>query len=230
MRLINKWISVFSICLSVVLLLINDVEAQWKEGFNFRDTLAYCTDPTDSQILCYTSGVGCDSPYPTTAGGVTFGATNNTGDNKRDRDNAVDCRLAGISFQENNAVTQNIVQVDLPAAGNYKFRLAMGDPTGGDVNYRAQVYDNTTLLATINDASCASGAFVDATGVERTSAADWVSNNAEATYTFATTTAFVKWGHGDGSTSGNTFMSHFQFEQVPASDTKAKLSTLGVGK
>ena len=188
--------------------------AAYKEGFNLRDTLAYCTDPTDTQILCYTSGVGCDSPYPTTAAGATFGATTNSGDNKRDRSAAIDCRLAGVSFQENNAAAPNIVRVDLPQTGNYLFRMAMGQGGGftAGANQKAVLKDNTNVLATITDASVAADHWVDATGVERTSASDWVTNNAPLTVTFTTTTAFLEWGYGDGSTSGNTFMSHFSFE------------------
>ena len=215
----------------LALLLVPTVaDAQWKEGFNFRDTLAYCTDPTDSQIACYTSGVGCDSPYPTTAGGVTFGANNNSGDNKRDRDAGIDCRLAGISFQQNNSASKNDFRVDLPASGVYNFRLAMGSGGGfsAGANQKMEVYDSddATVLLTVTDASVAADHWVDAGGTERTSASDWVTNNASVQLTFSGTAAYIKWGYGDGSTSGNTCMSHFELEQV-ATDILPQLQAIG---
>jgi hypothetical protein len=54
------------------------------------------------------------------------------------------------------------------------------------------IKDNTTdKIVLTGMATAAAAEFYDATGVKRTSAADWVSNNAASTQTFSTTTLKV---------------------------------------
>ena len=201
--------------LFIALLFPSVALGQWKEGFNARDTSGYCTDPADTQYFRMQGNDGGDI-YPVTRNGVTFGATGNIGDPRRNRNASVDCRLAGSMSRANNTASPGVVRVDLPSAGQYTFRLAMGQEGSQSAiaNNRVQIYDDTTLLLTVDDASIASNHFTDATGVERTSAADWVTNNASVTLTFATTTFFLKFGYGDGSTSGTTVVSHWNLEQV----------------
>lgn len=84
------------------------------EGFNFRSTLAYVTDPSDTQF--------CEEnfTYPKTAGGVTFGWTVRT-NNDRNRSTGVDARLAGIVYTSNNGSSQRTFRVDLDNATDHDF-------------------------------------------------------------------------------------------------------------
>ena len=182
----------------------------FNEGFNFRATLAYVTDPSDTQFV---DGL---VTYPQTANGVTFGwGVANL--QVRDRNAGVDARLAGHHRIDTTLVTQ--FQVDLPAAGDYILRWAMGDNSypGGPMYYR--LFDNTTVLYTSSGYSGAgvstasSDRWIDATGVERTSAADWVSNNASATFTFATTTLLFEIAHASANPQ-STPIGHLQIVLV----------------
>lgn len=211
---------------------VPDSEAQWIKGFNLRNTPAYCTDPANTTYLLMRTGADGDN-YPTTRNGVDFGTypAGSVGDNRRDRDAGIDCRLAGVSFKANNAATPNTIRVDLPAPGDYKFTLALGDAFNTGVNTKVQVFDDAAGFTAIGGigTTVIGGHFMDATGVDRANAATWVSSNATVTYTFATSIAYIKYGVGDGLTAGNTFLAHFQFEQL-STGTKAKLSALGAGK
>ena len=185
----------------------------FNEGFNFRATLAFVTDPADTQHC------PLESAYPTTAGGVTFGweYTNSTA-NDRDRSDSVDARLAGIVFHTNNrdgVPQQAVFRVDLPATGDYEIAAAFGDMGGATTNHYAQFQDTTTEISTVTDASIASGAFVDASGVERTSAADWVSNNVKIEHTFASTIFRLALGQPT-TTSGNSIVAHLSINDVAA--------------
>lgn len=212
--------------LTLFLIWPNDSDAQWIKGFNFRDSSGYCTDPANHTYFLSLDGGGSGDGYPTTRNTVTFGQTSTQGDSRRDRDSGLDCRLAGVTFKANSDATPGVFQVDLPATGDYIFCLAAGDAFNVGTNTKIQVFDNTSGFSAITDASVAGGAFMDATGVERADAATWVSSNACVTYTFTTTTAVVKVGYGDGSTSGNTYLAHFSLEQV-AADNLPILQAIG---
>lgn len=196
------------------------------KGFNFRDTAGYCTDPANTTYWLVTTGAGGDN-YPTTRNGIDFGTypSGSVGDNRRDRTAAIDCRLAGVTFKANDAATPNTLRVDLPATGDYVFCLAMGDAFNTGTNQKVQVFDDAAGFTAITDASTVGGAFVDATGVERTSAGDWVTNNACVTYTFTTQIAYIKYGVGDGVTAGNTFLAHFSLDEVATATTTTTVAT-----
>lgn len=210
------------------LFIVTGAEAQWIKGFNARSTTAYCTDPTNSQFYGHVDGDSGteDTGYPTINGGVTFGSTSNIGDSRRNRDSSVDCRLAGIVFEQNSELAPARIRVDLPAAGFYNFRLAMGDAVyEPGVNQRVRVYDNVTLKNTISGDILSTGRFIDASGVERTSAADWVANNQSIAINFASTVAYIEFGYGDGATANSTKLSHFSLEQLAGTPTPTPTAT-----
>ncbi len=155
----------------------------WDKGFNFRDTSAFVTDGTNQTYVANTGG-GVADLYPTTRNGVTFGWNTFLSGSTRDRIDTNDPRLAGVQWGSGTPVID--FRVDLTATGDYSIDLALGDPAGGANSTNSIVYDNTTSLATITTAS-GSGQFVDASGVNRTSAALWVSGHATITKTFAST-------------------------------------------
>ena len=157
-------------------------------AFNFRQTSGYVTD------------VGVESPvlneaYPTTyANGATAGWESTYVDPYRDRDNSIDRRLAGhnrVGYV--SAPVDRDFRCDLDAAGAMDLHLAVGDPLFGyatnQVNPYAKFVDTSSVLFTVvaGDTSIAAGEFYDATGVKRTSPADWVANQAVKSLTFSTT-------------------------------------------
>jgi len=206
----------------------------WDKGFNARSTTAYCTDPANTTYYLGPNGSGDDDSFPTTRNSVTFGGTANISDNRRNRDSAVNCRLAGSTFQENNTGAAEI-RVTLPSTGTYRIHIAMGRANGAEAQQYFQLFDDTTAFTSCYDAATASGAFVDATCVERTSAADWITNTVFVERVFTTTTFFLKYGCNNvsgncgGSTAGNTNISHVRIVSVDAASPLAgSLTTLKV--
>ncbi len=153
----------------------------WDKGFNFRTTSGFVTDGLNETYVIAEA-------YPTTRNGVTFGFTDII--DSRDRDAGADRRLAGINFRSNGDGAQTPFRIDLTAAGDYQINAALGDAGGSQTEY-LQIYDNTSLLATISGIATGGAEYVDAGGTVRTAAA-WPGSNAPITKTFATTIALFK--------------------------------------
>jgi hypothetical protein len=168
------------------------------KGFNFRQTSGFVTDAAGD--ACVTSG----DNYPVVfANGITGGFSVAVGQD-RDRDGGIDARLAGLVYA--SASTPATFQIDLPSAGTYDIRLAIGDASFANGTATAvTVRDNATDLITLTGLSPGAGQFYDATGVLRTSAADWVSNNAASTQVFASTTLYVVLNPGGAVASPTPF-------------------------
>ena len=107
--------------LAIILLLFAslDAAAQWQQGFDFRNTSTFVTDPSGDTF------VGPTTAYPTKNNEGTFGWVKTSLVQARDRSTAVDPRLAGINFVNNGAPAT--FYVDLPSAGTYNLSLALGD-------------------------------------------------------------------------------------------------------
>lgn len=185
----------------------------WSASINFRETAGYVTDDT-GQTYCL------NESYPTSRDGLTFGFTDGLGgDRVRNRDSGLDPRLAGGHFSNSSGSQDRVLvfELDLPTAGDYRVKIACGDPFNTRVNQKAEVFDDTSSLGVIvNDASTAAGAWVDASNTERTNEADWLANSAfSADLTFATTTFVLKIGTTNADSS-QTFLAHLFVEYIPA--------------
>lgn len=183
----------------------------WTDiGINFRATAGFVTDGANETY-------SLAEAYPTTRGGATFGWTDGLGgDRTRDRNAAIDRRMAGANFTNSTGSQDRVTvfQLDLPAAGTYDIRVAVGDESNPRTNQKLEIFDNVTSKGVlVNDASTAAAHWVDATNVERTSDSDWSTNNAKATITFASTTLVIKTGT-TAATTDNTFLSHIRVVQV----------------
>lgn len=175
----------------------------------------YCFDFRLSSGFVTDTG-GCvpvlDETYPHTyANGATAGWEQTSIDGSRDRNAALDPRLAGVNRNLSNDVFREF-RVDLPATGSYDIRAAIGDASFGASNGEnpfASIKDTTTSLFTIvaGDGSMAAEEFYDATGVKRTSAANWVSSNAVKTLTFSTTIFRLRL---ENATAGYTPVAHLR--------------------
>jgi hypothetical protein len=195
---------------------IDSAEAQWIKEFNFRNTSGYCTDGANATYALCINGAVTGDAYPVTRNSVTFGFDPSVFTDCRTDQEVANCdKLAGRHFRNNNG-TQTTFRVDLPNAGTYRIRLALGDNWYSRSNLTVQVYDNATLKRTVSCASTTPGQFCDATGTVRANAATWISANAAVEDTFATTTFFLKIGTASAS-SDETAIAHLSIEEVTSS-------------
>ena len=152
--------AVLFICALSLLLLAADAVASsgWQQGFDFRNTSTFVTDPPGSTYVL------SSTLYPTTVNGVTFGWVSNKYVGARDRNSSVDPRLAGINYVSNGSPAT--FYVDLPAAGIYTVALAMGDLNNNlcSVQCQVQFLDGSTVLATVLGSQLAASYFYDANG------------------------------------------------------------------
>lgn len=194
----------------------------FDEGFNFRASLSYVTDPADTQFVDDVAG-----SYPTTANGATFGWVSGFISGKgRDRNSGVDPRLAGIQFEPNAAGQGAIFRVDLPNSGDYEIRLALGDAGAGQTGQFIEVFDDATSKFSLGTLTTASGEFADATGTLYTTAA-WPGSNSAVTHSFASTICrFVLGGSGGGGI--NATIAHFSLVEVGSTPVTVTLTAAGV--
>ncbi len=141
----------------------------WQQGFNFRATASFVSDPLNTTHVLATTA------YPTTVGGVTFGWKSTAVVMSRDRSTSIDPRLAGINYVSNGK--PGTFYVDLPSPGNYYLSLAIGDNayTQCATMCQVQFLDGSTVLGTVSG-NPKVGYFEDATG-QTWSAANWPSSN-----------------------------------------------------
>lgn len=162
----------------------------YPQGINFRNTLAFVTDvsPADCEVTPFAT---LPTSYPrTTAQGNTVGweAVPASG-GSRDRNDAIDARLAGIVFGATGGTAD--YRFDLPATGNYNIRMAMGDNDVNRSSLRCSIIDDTTSLGEIINGNALAANWIDASNVSR-SAAAWPTDNAVRALTFATTICRVR--------------------------------------
>jgi hypothetical protein len=184
-----------------------------SKGFNFRFSDTYVTDGAN-QTYVEDAGDGTGEAYPVSRsiGGesVTFGWESTYSDQCRDRTTSAtyDPELSGF-HQTASGGSDIVFRVDLPAAGDYKIRIAAGEASYDRV-IKFQVRDNTTDLITVSNVSAVAGSFVDAGGTSLT-AANWYSSNEQVTETFASTIfRFVL----QAPTSDFSVIAHIEIEQV----------------
>jgi hypothetical protein len=167
--------------------------------FNFRSTLGHVTDPIgDTHVLGETSSQSRDD--------VTF-QWNVCADCSRDRSGYGSLvRFGGVNKRSNDG-TQNTWTLTLPAAGYYSIHAAFGDAdNSGSITY-AEMYDDSTLITTLNlAASGGANTYRDATGVVR-DAADWEDDNVPVIHNFSSTTFKLVIG-SPTNIGGETRISH----------------------
>ena len=142
----------------------------WQQGFDFRNTASYVTDPAgDTYVLSTTA-------YPTKGSGVTYGWVKTSLVNARDRNAKLDPRLAGVNYVTNGSPAT--FEVGLPSAGTYNLSLALGDAgyQACWVQCQIQFLDGSTVLDTVTVGSEQLGYFYDTQG-KNWSAAQWPKSN-----------------------------------------------------
>lgn len=151
------------------------------KNFGFRATSGYVTDGSnDTYVLLSTT-------YPTTrtVGGdsVTFG-WESAPDNENNRTTLYAPHLAGANNKNPGGSSECVFRVDLPSAGDYRIRLAMGDPST-PIGYFSDIRDTASVLTTYGSATGAASDLRDATDVDRF-AYNWTANNQPSDQTFST--------------------------------------------
>ncbi len=183
----------------------------WQQGFDFRNTASYVTDPAgDTYVLSTTA-------YPTKGSGVTYGWVKTSLVNARDRNAQLDPRLAGINYANNGSPAT--FYMDLPSAGSYSLALALGDAgyQACWVQCQVQFLDGTTVLATLAVGSTQLGYFYDAGG-KNWSASAWPTSNLSQQVTLAGTRLTVVVGTNK-TTGDDTPIAFLGIAQVLGSQT-----------
>ncbi len=162
-------------------------QSAWQQGFDFRATAGYVTDPPHTNYVLATTA------YPTTMGGVTYGWANTSLLQSSNRSTQVDPRLGGVNYVRDGS--PGTFYVDLPSAGTYSLALAMGDEDYGQCWRLCQVQflDGSTVLATVSGGPTRAGYFYDALG-SNWAAATWPGNNLPVQVTMAGTRLTVVLG------------------------------------
>lgn len=188
-----------------LLLLLTSPAYAWTDAkFNFRGSAAGpapgVTDGAGETAVIDASGVAAGTQgeqYPTgTAPAVVYGWDNNT-TATRDRSATPGAKFAGI--HRNELANVAVFQVDLPNAGTYAVRLAIGDYNQAWATLKAEVYDSGSLLLTVSGSTANGDEFLDAnynSNATVRSSANWGANNEAVNLTFATTTFYLKIGNG----------------------------------
>lgn len=197
------------------------------KGFNFRNTSGFVTDGTNE-----TFDLGAAYPRSVTIDGDTFnvGWDTSIAANTRDRSATADRRMAGIAFRTNSTAGVNKWRIDLPSAGQYTVRVAMGDHDNPRTNILYRILDNTTAISTVGSPGVATVAdgFADAQGNAWGSEAAWISSNVAVTGTWATTTFFLEIGDASGINGDISVVAHLDIVQVSAGTTQMMLDKRNV--
>src|SRR5208337_3665467 len=195
----------------------------WQQGFDFRNTASFVTDPPgDTYVLSTTA-------YPTTVNGVTFGWMKTAPVQGRDRNAKLDPRLAGINFVTNGSPAT--FYVDLPSAGTYNLSLAMGDAGYEQCFTQCQVQflDGSTVLATVTGGPTNAGYFYDAKA-NNWSAAAWPTSNVSQQVTLAGTrlTVTVGTNKATGDITPIAFLGVTQVSSSPNFSISASPASLSI--
>lgn len=188
----------------------------FPQGIDFRGTSGFVTDPANCTFEIGNFG---SNSYPrTTPQGNTVGWAGNTY-LITDRSASVDARLAGINYQSNAGTVD--YRIDLPSTGSYQINLALGD-IGFSHPIQLQLYDNTSLLATIANTNVTSGNTMDATGTIYSDAA-WPGSNTPITKVYASTIALFRLGY-NGAQADNSTIQHIFIQAAGGFTPKSRRS------
>ena len=193
-------------------------------GFDFRATQAYVTDPS---YATYEIGTGVNYPTTRTVNGVslTFGweTVQLSFPGTRDRNSALDPRIAGISFNANNLLTVTY-RVDLPATGVWSIGMSTGDGAGPNAqNNHIVINDTNTQVLDCSVNTTATQVGDAAKNVWTT--AQWPGSNVMVNTTFSTTILRVVLGGTNDS--NNSCIGHLRLTQIAS--PRRQLALMGVG-
>ncbi len=199
--------------LGFLALLLPATAMAWTDAaFNFRDTSGYVTVVAPETYVQGYADSDAAISCPRNRGGFDFCWSGITFDSRRDRDSAVDRRLAGGNQQPNSGA-QATFNVTMTTSGTKRICVAAGDATISQGYTYFQIKDNTTVLATVDGSSgFTAPGWYDASGVLR-NATTWPSSQACVDLVFATTSFNIVIGTPTAQ-SGSTAISHLRITDV----------------
>jgi len=222
----RRGFSVFSYHLLILPFLIVSggiATASWQQGFDFRYTAGFVSDPAGNAYVLSTTA------YPTKGNGVTYGWLKTSLVQGSDRNKNLDPRLAGINFVSNGAPAT--FYVDLPSPGTYNLWLAMGDASYTQcwTQCEIQFLDGNTVLATLAKGKTLAGYLYDALG-NNWSAAQWPNNNVsqQVTLTGTRLTVIVGLGSSNGDVTPIAFLGIAQVSSGPSFTISASPAAVSV--
>lgn len=184
-------------------------------GLNYRSTLGYVTDPAGTVFVS-------NDVYPTqhrfAQDMILYEGRTGTWGGSDDCSTSVDPRLAGDSFKSHTLTSTATITIDLhaPLGGTYSLRMALGSAT--HTNFpNVEVTDGVggAVLFTISHvAGTVAEEFYDATDVKRTSAADWVTNNAARTIVTTGNALVLNFKYLSPLASGRNGIAHLQLTRI----------------
>jgi len=194
-------------------------------GFLFWATTNHGTPGQNDSPVLHTDA------YPTTYGnGATAGYVADQ-PNQIDETNDIDYRLIGTHYIVNNTVVYDF-RIDI--TGTLTINSSNGDHGNAGGYTYSEFFDNTTSLVVVVDSATGqlSNQFWDASGVKRTSASDWVTNQTSISKSVST---FFKWRNGKISAGGSTYWNYIQVASsggagaIQSPFFKSNLDGLGAG-
>ena len=202
------------------------ISAVWQQGFDFRASAQFITDPPGATDVIFSTF------YPTKGTLTTYGWSYTANFVTRDRNNAIDPRLAGVNYVTNG--TPAAFYVDLPAPGTYNLSLAMGDAGYPECSVQCQVQfvDGDNVLATVTGGPLNFGYFYDAQGNNWSTAA-WPNNNVSLPVTLTGTqlTVLVGTNQHTGDATPLAYMGVTQVSTGPTFALQAPASvSVGQGQ
>jgi hypothetical protein len=188
------------------------------EGFNFRSTLAFVTDPANTQWADNdTTGL-----YPQTRAGVTFGWVADTEASYVDRDASGDARTSGELARNNTSaeVTPKF-RVDLDSAGTYDIHVWAGARSYAHNNYW-RILDNASVLDTRHvSTTVGANQMCDANGNFYANSAAIVSGAVPIRLTFSSTILILEIADPALAASSDTRIMHLRITSVASTGSQA---------
>lgn len=172
------------------------------QAINFRETIGYVSDGENQHAELTQSALN----YPTlTSQNNNVGWSVGGSYAARNRSNTNPAHLAGVHYATKNVNAE--YRIDLPSPGVHIIRLAAGDAVAA-ARMHIQIMDNTTMLTEIGPLTTGgANHFIDASGVNHTSPANWDENNSSIELTFSTTVLILRFPAGPAES--NRVISHF---------------------
>lgn len=187
------------------------------QGINFRNTLGYVTDGADEHAEL-TGGGTPNYPDATSQGFNVGWETINQNITPENHNTSPDPRIAGDAYMPGTG--NDTYRIDLPSTGDWDVELAMGDRNYA-MSCSCEAFDTSSSLGVIaGDDNVPSGDFIDATDTIRTSASDWVSNQAKRSLTFTTTIARFEFDD-NASGNGDYLVNHLKVYETLSRELKA---------
>jgi hypothetical protein len=175
-------------------------------SINFRGTAGLITDPAGQTY-------SLAEAYPTSRGGLTFGwSGGSVGPADRADFAPYVPEFSGVNSAVAAAGAADF-RLDLPAAGTYAVRLALGDASYAQPSLYCSLHDGATgaLLASVAAGSATEDVsqYLDATGALRTNPADWRASNAAVSVAVTGTVPYLIVRLAEGGT-GVTSVAHLE--------------------